>query len=430
MKILVLEKASREEVKEVLDRSMDLEEVRFVVSRILEDVRERGDDALIEYTWLFDKVKLDKRGLKVKKEEVEEAYQKVPREAIFALRRLAKNVEAFSKLSLPSPSLVEVEEGLIVGTIYRPIDSVGVYVPGGRASYPSTLLMATVPALVAGVNRLVVCTPPSFNGALNPYVLVAADMVGVKEVYKVGGAQAIGAMAYGTGTIPRVDKIVGPGNVYVTLAKVIVRGEVEIDFVAGPSEVLIMADEASNPEYVAADLISQAEHDPNSSCVLVTTSQKLAIKVQKRVESSISEAGKARIIEKALLKRGAIIVTKSLEKAVEFVNEYAPEHLEIVMKNPKVVLDKIKNAGTIFVGAYSPVSIGDYYSGASHILPTAQSSKVTSGLSVRSFLKEVTVQMATKRGLRRAQSVIKALSKMEGLPAHAKSVEVRLKRGS
>ena len=431
MKILRLSELDEKERSRLVSRSLpELDRAKEAVSGILRDVKKEGDKALVDYTAKFDKTTLKRGEIRVKKSEIEEAYRLVSKEGVEALRRVIRNLETVNRKLLPSKDIVEVEDGMLVWNAFRPIRSAGIYAPGGRASYPSTVLMAAVPAKVAGVKRLVLCTPPLPNKKVNPYTLVAADMTEVDDVYKVGGAQAIAAMAYGTETVPKVDKIVGPGNVYVTAAKLMVTDEVGIDFPAGPSEVLIVADETVDASYLAMDLISQAEHDPDSSAMLVTPSLGLAKKVQRLVEAIAKEVERRNVVEECLSKNGAIIVTESLESALDFANEYAPEHLELVIERPERVFDKIENAGTVFVGPYSPVPLGDYYSGSSHILPTGRCARIYSGLSARDFLREITFQMATKEALRRARKVVKTLTEIEGLPSHMRAVEERFKDGS
>jgi len=417
------------ELERILERSkLDVEAVKPQVIKIIENVRKRGDSALIEYTAQFDKVALKVRQLQVSREEIRSAYKSTPRNVIEALKKAAKNIEGFHRKQLPPELwLTEVKKGVKLGRIRRPLRSVGLYIPGGRAAYPSTVLMTAIPARIAAVEKIIACTPPMPNGKVNPLTLVAADIAGVMAIFRVGGAQAIAAMAYGTETIPKVDKIVGPGNIYVTAAKILVYGQVDIDFSAGPSEILILADNTADPEIVAMDLISQAEHDPNAASVVVTTSSYLAKEIEKRLESLVRREKRSKIIEQSLRKNGAILIASNLKEAVAFVNEYAPEHLQIMTSNPLTILRKIKHAGSIFLGPYSPVPAGDYATGANHVLPTGGSAKLYAGLSIDDFVKRPTVQMINKAGLRKLQKIISTLAEAEGLPAHSETVSRRLK---
>jgi len=425
----LLKQLEPSELERILERSQfDVEAVKPQVIKIIENVRKRGDSALIEYTVQFDKATLNVRQLQVSREEIRAAYKSTPRNVIEALKKAAKNIERFHRKQLPPELwLTEIKKGVKLGRIRRPLRSVGLYIPGGRAAYPSTVLMTAIPARIAGVEKIIACTPPMPNGKVNPLTLVAADIAGVMAIFRVGGAQAIAAMAYGTETIPKVDKIVGPGNIYVTAAKMLVYGQVDIDFSAGPSEILILADNTADPEIAAMDLLSQAEHDPNAASVVVTTSSYLAKEIEKRLESLARREKRSKIIEQSLRKNGAILIASNLKEAVTFVNEYAPEHLQIMTSNPLTILRKINHAGSIFLGPYSPVPAGDYATGANHVLPTGGSAKLYAGLSIDDFVKRPTVQIINKAGLRKLQKIISTLAEAEGLPAHAKVVEERLK---
>ncbi|MFN4133046.1 MAG: histidinol dehydrogenase, partial [Candidatus Hadarchaeales archaeon] len=348
---------------------------------------------------------------------------------IKALKKVARAIEKFHKKQLRREWLVQVAPGVKAGELVRPLKSVGLYVPGGRASYPSTLLMAAIPAKLAGVKKIIVCTPPRSDGKLLPAVLAAAEITGVKEIYKVGGAQAIAAMAYGTETVPKVEKIVGPGNVYVAAAKQVVAPDVEIDSIAGPSEVMILADDSANPKFIAADLVAQAEHDPEAAAVLVTSSEKLAREVREEARKMVRATPRWQIVLKSFTRYSRIIIVKDIEEGIWFANEYAPEHLELMVEDPREVLGKINNAGAIFLGDYSPVAAGDFAAGPNHILPTGGGARRVSGLSVLDFLKFPTVQEISKDGLRRLAKTIRVMAEAEDLPAHAKSVEVRLDEG-
>lgn len=425
----LLKELTPSELERILERSQfDVEAVKPQVIRIIENVRKRGDSALIEYTARFDKVTLSSRQLQVSRDEILVAYKLTPQNVIEALKKAAKNIERFHRKQLPPELwLTEVKKGVKLGRIRRPLRSVGLYIPGGRAAYPSTVLMTAIPARIAGVEKIIACTPPMPNGKVNSLTLVAADIAGVTAIYRIGGAQAIAAMAYGTETIPKVDKIVGPGNIYVTAAKMLVYGQVDIDFSAGPSEILILADNTADPEIAAMDLISQAEHDPNAASVVVTTSSYLAKEIEKKLESLVRREKRSRIIEQSLRKNGAILIASNLKEAVAFVNEYAPEHLQIMTSNPLTILRKINHAGSIFLGPHSPVPAGDYATGANHVLPTGGSAKLYAGLSIDDFVKRPTVQMINKSGLRKLRKIISTLAEAEGLPAHARVVEERLK---
>ena len=424
---------NKKTISQITKRSQDdVEGVLTIVSDILKNVKDNGDESVRDYTEQFDKVKVD--NLKVTKEEIEEAYENLKEnnpQLIVSLKDAAKNIEKFHNAQVPKEWEMEISEGIIGGQIIRPINIVGCYIPGGRAVYPSSILMTVIPAKIAGVSKIVCCSPPQSNGKITDAILVASDIAGADEIYKVGGAQAIASIAYGTETIPKVEKIVGPGNIFVTAAKKLVYGDVDIEFPAGPSEVLIIADASAEAEYLAYDILSQAEHDPNASCFLVTDSEDLAKKTKEEIENKLTEAIRKDIIEESLEKYGKIILTKSLEESIEVSNEYAPEHLIIMTKDDESnlrVLNKINNAGSIFLGKYSPVAAGDYGSGTNHVLPTAGGAKMYSGLSTESFLKKPTVQTISKEGLESLKEIVIPLAEYEGLYAHADSVKVRLKK--
>ncbi len=417
----------REIVTELVKRSqIDVDDVLISAQSIIDEVKLQGDDALFKFTEKFDNVKL--QHLRVSREEIESSYRNLEPEIINSLKKAAKNIEKFHRSQLPEEWFQEVAPGICAGQIIRPIESVGCYIPGGRAVYPSTILMTVIPAKIAGVERVVCCTPPQKDGEIGDAVLVAADLAGADEIYKVGGAQAIAALAYGTESIEKVNKIVGPGNVFVTAAKKLVYGEVDIDFPAGPSEVLIIADETGNAEYIAFDILAQAEHDPNASCVLVTTSSALANEVHELVLQNIKYMERSNIIKESLEKYGKIILTSSLEESLNFTNEYAAEHLIIMTENPEETLKHVKNAGSIFLGELTPVSAGDYGSGTNHVLPTAGCAKMYSGLSTESFLKKPTVQRLSPEGLNNLKDVVVPLAEYEGLFAHAESFKKRLEK--
>ncbi|MCC7553858.1 MAG: histidinol dehydrogenase [Methanobacteriaceae archaeon] len=414
-------------LKEIVKRSEeDVNDVIPIVSEILADVKSSKDDALKKYTEKFDKVKLD--DLKVSSTEIQESYNNIDERLLEALKKASENIEKFHKKEIPEEWEIEINEGVKGGQIIRPLNIVGCYIPGGRAPYPSTILMTIIPAKIAGVEKVICCSPPSEDGKITDAIVVAADLAGADEIYKVGGAQAIGAMAYSSETIPKVEKIVGPGNVFVTGAKKLVYGEVDIEFPAGPSEILIIADDSAKPEFICYDILSQAEHDPNASCFLVTDSKKIAEESRREIISKIKEAKRKEIIEESLGKYGKIILTDNLKEAIEVSNEYGPEHLIIATKENEKVLKNIKNAGSIFLGNYSPVACGDYGSGTNHVLPTAGGAKMYSGLSTEDFLKKPTVQTITKEGLEKLASTCIPIAEYEGFYSHADSIKVRINK--
>ncbi|ADC46866.1 histidinol dehydrogenase HisD [Methanobrevibacter ruminantium M1] len=415
----------RETADELIKRSQaDINEILNIVQDILSDVKENKDEAVKRYTAKFDRCELD--DLQVSDEEIKNAYDNLDTDLIDALKRASQNIEKFHKAQIPEEWSMEVAKGITAGQIIRPINSVGCYIPGGRAAYPSSILMEVIPAKIAGVERIICCTPPGADGRILDAILVAADLAGADEIYKCGGAQAIAAMAFGTESIQKVEKIVGPGNVFVTGAKKLVYGDVDIEFPAGPSEVLILADKTAIPEYLAHDFLSQAEHDPEASCFLVTDDEKIAEESNDLIERFTKEAVRKEIIQESLEKHGHIILCKDMEEAIEFTNTYAPEHLIISTEDDNAILDKIKNAGSIFLGKYSPVAAGDYGSGTNHVLPTSGGAKMYSGLSTESFIKKPTVQTITKEGIEELSKTVIPIAEYEGFYAHANSVKVRL----
>jgi len=419
-----IKELTEEEKYSIINRNkMNLEEIIPTVKEILDNVKNRGDEALREYTKKFDRVDIE--DFKVYKEEIEEAYEKVDYKVVSAIERAYENIKRFHEIQLESIKEWEIEkDGIKTGQIVRPVRSAGCYVPGGRAFYPSTVLMTVVPAKVAGVKRVVVVSPPYGKG-INPVTLVASHIAGADEIYKVGGAQAIGALAYGTETIPKVDIIVGPGNIYVTCAKMLVSGsEVKIDFPAGPSEVLIICDEEAKDEYVAMDLLAQGEHDPNSSCILLTTSMEKAISIKNKILELMKNTERRNILERSL--KNMAILYGDITECIEFSNEYAPEHLEIITENPREILKYIENAGSVFLGEYAPVPVGDYATGTNHVLPTGGCSRIYSGLSVDYFLKKISIQELSKEGLECISETVITLAEIEGLHNHAKTVKIRL----
>ena len=395
------------------------------VGEIIKKVQMEGDVALVEFTKKFDKVSLDAGSLKVSREEISEAYSKVTEDQINALKSMKERLEVVEKKVLERLKLTIKVEGVQIDIRTRPLRRVGCYVPGGKAAYPSTLLMTVVPALIAGVPNIVVCSPPDKNGLPNPLTLVAADICGVYEVYRVGGPQAIAAMAYGTQTINPVDKIVGPGNIYVTMAKMLVSRDVAIDFPAGPSELLVLADETANPRYVALDICAQAEHGPDTVVGLITTSKSLAEKTFREIEELLKLSPRREIIARALLDNGFIAVCKTLEEMIELTNDFAPEHVELMLENPEEAIEKIFASGIILVGPHSPASLSDYYGGTNHVLPTGGYGRFFSALSCLDFVKRVAVLKCSREGLFKAREHIRILSEAENLPCHFKAVEGR-----
>ena len=402
-------------------------ELLEVVTPILESVRAEGDSALIRFTERFDGVSLTPRELTVGVDEVEDAYSMVTEEQVAALEESKRRLETVESERIKGLTFTVELDGVDVRSTVKPLGCVGCYVPGGKASYPSSLVMNVVPAKVAGVRRVVVCTPPGKDKKINPLTLVAADICGVDRVYRVGGAQAVAAMAYGSETVHRVDKIVGPGNKYVTAAKAGVSGVVAVDKPAGPSEVLVLADDSADPRLIALDMISQAEHGPGGLVGLVTTSPRLAEEAKRLLSESATRAPRRSVVEGVLREGGFIYIVDSLEAAVEFADALAPEHLEVMTADPQLVAEKVSSAGLIQAGPYTPVASTDYCMGANHVLPTGGYAKITAGITVMDYLKPVTVVESTLKGLRNVRSHIKVLSDAEGLPSHGQAVEGRFR---
>ncbi|MEH7335193.1 histidinol dehydrogenase [Neobacillus drentensis] len=399
-------------------------EQQEVVKAVIANIRSRGDEALREYTEKFDRVLLD--SFFVNEKEINEAYEQVDEQFISIVQEAAENIRKFHEKQLRPSWMTTEENGTILGQKMTPLDSVGVYVPGGTAAYPSSVLMNVIPAKVAGVKRIVMVSPPDREGKIPAAVLVAAKEAGVKEIYKVGGAQAIAALAYGTESIASVDKITGPGNIYVALAKREVYGDVDIDMIAGPSEIAILADETARADEVAADLLSQAEHDPRACSVLVTPSHKLAEEVSQEVEKQLALLPRKEIAAQSINDYGAIYVTADIEEAVETVNQLAPEHLEVITENAMELLGKIRHAGAIFIGRYSSEPVGDYFAGPNHVLPTNGTARFSSPLNVDDFQKKSSVIIYSEKALKDNGEKIAAFARMEGLEAHARAVEIRL----
>jgi len=420
-------KAGKEYMEFVKKRAEEVQnDVNIVVDKILADVRINGDKAIIEYTQKYDSKFVTTDNLVVTKEEIENAYKMVDQNFLDAIKLAKNNVMEFHEKQKKDPWRMTKDKGVILGQIVRGLDSVGIYVPGGTAAYPSTVIMNSVPAKVAGVKNLVMTTPPLADGSVNPYILVAADIAGVDKIYKVGGAQAIAGLAFGTETISKVDKIVGPGNIYVAMAKKSVFGFVDIDMIAGPSEILIIADGAANEKFIAADLMSQAEHDVLASAMLITTSRQLAEKVAKELEHQIKGMSRKDIIEKSLEKYGVMLIVQNIKEAIDLANKIAPEHLEIMLKNPLDYLGDIKNAGSIFLGDYSPEPLGDYIAGPNHVLPTSGTARFFSPLSVDDFIKKSSYICYTKEALSEVADKVIVLTEVEGLTAHGNSIKVRV----
>ena len=404
-------------------------EYEKTVNDIIGNVRDKGDEAVFEYTKKFDKWGIDKNSIRVSEQEINEAYQSFDSNLIEVMKRSAANITEYHKKQLQNSWIETKEDGSILGQKVTPIETAGVYVPGGKAAYPSSTLMCVIPAVVAGVNRIVMLTPADSEGKVAPCTLVAAKITGVKEIYKVGGAQAIAAMAFGTESVPKVDKIVGPGNIFVALAKKAVFGYVSIDSVAGPSEILVLADENANPKYVAADLLSQAEHDELASAILITDSNELANSVSKYIDEFVKLLERREIISKSLDNYGYILVAPDIDKAIEAVNKIASEHVEVMTRDPYLTMTKIKNAGAIFLGEYSSEPLGDYYAGPNHVLPTNGTAKFFSPLGVDAFIKKSSIISYSRDALSAACDDIMRFARSEGLTAHANSIGVRFDKG-
>ena len=426
MRILKLTKDSKQNILEnLLKRSPNnYTEYESSVNEIINNVRENRDKAIFDYTKKFDKADIDASNIRVTNEEIQEAYDKVDEKLLAVIRKSLVNIKKYHEKQLQN-SWFTSEDGIILGQKVTALEKAGVYVPGGKAVYPSSVLMNVLPAKVAGVDKIVMCTPPGADGKVYPSTLVAANEAGVDEIYKVGGAQAIAAMAFGTESVPKVDKIVGPGNIFVALAKKAVFGYVSIDSIAGPSEILVLADETANPRYVAADLLSQAEHDEMASAILITTSKELAEKVSDEVEGFVKVLSRKEIIQKSLDNYGYILVADNMDDAIDAVNEIASEHMEIVTKDPFTVMTRIRNAGAIFIGEYSSEPLGDYFAGPNHVLPTNGTAKFFSALSVDDFIKKSSIISYSREALEKVHTDIEQFAQCEQLTAHANSIKVR-----
>ncbi len=431
MKTILLNEDSRKNLlDELLKRSPGhYTEYAGRVDEILNQIKERGDEALFSYTERFDGVRIDAETVRVGKEEIEEAYRLIDPELLRIIRRSLANIRSYHEKQKRYSWFDSQPDGTMLGQKVSAISSCGVYVPGGKAVYPSSVLMNIVPAKVAGVPRIIMTTPPGKDGKVHISTLVAACEAGADEIYKAGGAQAIAALAFGTESIPKVDKIVGPGNIYVALAKKAVYGFVSIDSVAGPSEILVLADETANPRYVAADLLSQAEHDEMASAILVTTSPSLAAQVEKEIDGFLKTLSRREIMEKSLEQYGYILLAETMDEAVAAANEIASEHLEILTKDPFQVMTKIQNAGAIFLGEYASEPLGDYFAGPNHVLPTNGTAKFFSPLSVDDFIKKSSIVYYSREALEKAHEDIESFAKAEQLTAHANSIAVRFEKG-
>ena len=395
------------------------------VNDIIGDVRARRDEALFEYTSKFDHCEMNAEKIRVTREEIDEAYAQLEENFIEVMKHSAENIRKFHQKQMHNSWIVPEDNGTILGQKITPISISGVYVPGGKAAYPSSVLMNVLPAKVAGVSRIIMTTPPGKDGKVNPGTLVAADIAGVDEIYKVGGAQAIAAMAFGTESVPKVDKITGPGNIFVALAKKACFGYVSIDSIAGPSEILVFADHTANPRYVAADLLSQAEHDELASAILITTSETLANQVSAEIDGFLERLSRREIIEKSLERYGYILLADSMEDAVAAANEIASEHLEILTENPFDTMTRIRNAGAIFLGEYASEPLGDYFAGPNHILPTNGTARFFSPVNVDDFIKKTSIISYSRQALEKVHNQIETFAKSEGLTAHANSIKVR-----
>lgn len=429
IKTVFLNKKNKEKIEEICRQRYSednlINDIEKKVREIIFSVKKEGDRALLEFTEKYDGAKLNSSGILVSPEEWNIASQETKEDLLEVIKEAIKKIKNYHLHQKENSWFTTEEKGIILGQVVNPIERVGLYVPGGTAAYPSSLVMATVPAIIAGVKEIVMVTPPSSDGKINPYLLSTARELGISEIYKLGGAQAIAALAYGTETIRRVDKIVGPGNIYVTLAKKNVFGEVDIDMLAGPSEILIWADDKANPRYLACDLLSQAEHDVEASAILITTSASLVEKVKEEIEYELKDLNRREIIREALRKRGKLIIAENEGIILEFINCFAPEHLELQIENPWQILGEIRNAGAIFMGAYAPEPLGDYWAGPNHILPTSGGARCFSPLSVNDFTKKSSIIFYDKERLRQASEKIASLARLEGLEAHARSIEIR-----
>jgi len=423
-----IDNLSPEQYRRIMKRSSeDISSIYEEVRGIVLDVRDIGDQVALNHYKKY-KPNLTLKDLEVRKEEVEEAYKSVDSKVIDALKFVSENIIKFHRAQMEREMwMIDIADGILAGRMTTPLERVGAYIPGRRAAYPSSILMTVLPAKVAGVKEVIACTPPNEGMVINPSTLVAADIAGSRKIFKVGGPWGIASMAYGTEIIPKVDKIVGPGNKYVTAAKIMVFGEVGIDSPAGPSEAMILADKTGKADLITIDLLSQLEHDPDAAAALVTTSDELASRVSDNINNAIPQLPRREIIASSLSRHSYILIARDMEQAIDFVNEYAPEHLEIMTEDPFITLRKIKNAGSIFMGPFSPIPVGDYASGTNHVLPTGQAARMFSGLSIDDFLKKPTFQYLSKDGLSHLKEAVVTLAEAEGLPLHARAILERFK---
>ncbi|MFB7139445.1 histidinol dehydrogenase [Gottfriedia sp. NPDC056225] len=427
MEILSINQKS-DKLESIINRTnLPTVEITKSVEKILLNVKENGDEAVRQYSLIYDEVKL--KDFEVSEVEFNEALEQTDEKLVTALAEAKKNIERYHEKQLQDGYKIN-DKNSYVQQLIHPIERVGVYIPAGKAAYPSTVLMNVIPAKIAGVKEIVIVTPPNKEGKIKPSILVAAKLAGVSKVYKVGGAQAIGALAYGTETIEKVDKIVGPGNLYVALAKKSVSGIVGIDMVAGPTEVVILADETANPRFIAADLMAQAEHDEMASSIVITNSEEFALKIQQQIPNLLEEQPRKEIIKSSFEQYGAILVVKTIEEGIELVNKLAPEHLEIMIKNPESIVHQIKNAGAIFLGDYTPEPVGDYFAGTNHTLPTSGTARFTSPLNVNDFQKKTSVVYYNKKALKEARKHIEVIAEEEGLFGHGKAISIRFEEDS
>jgi len=417
-----------EQYRSIMKRSSeDIASIYEEVRGIVLDIKDNGDQVSLNHYKKY-KPNLTPNDLEVREEEVEEAYKSVDSKVIDALKFVSENIIKFHRAQMEREMwMIDIADGILAGRMTTPLERVGAYIPGRRAAYPSSVLMTVLPAKVAGVKEVIACTPPDEGMVISPSTLVAADIAGLTKIFKVGGPWGIASMAYGTNTIPKVDKIIGPGNKYVTAAKIMVFGEVDIDSPAGPSEGMILADETGNADLITIDLLSQLEHDPDAAAALVTTSDELALRVSENINSAVPQLPRKEIITSSLSRHSYILIARDMEQAIDFVNEYAPEHLEIMTEDPFITLKKIKNAGSIFMGPFSPIPVGDYASGTNHVLPTGQAARMFSGLSIDDFVKKPTFQYLSKDGLSLLKDVVVTLAEAEGLPLHARAILERFK---
>jgi histidinol dehydrogenase len=428
LRIITQQTEAQQELQRISSRTNDetIVHKEATVNEIVQTVRRQGDKALLHYTAEFDGQNLTVDRLRISGAELDAAYQQVSKELLKAIELAAANIEAFHRQRVPKSWVTFGDDDIVLGKRYNPVDRAGIYVPGGRACYPSTVLMNAIPAKVAGVPQIAMVTPPGAEKTLNPAVLVAAQVAGIEEIYRVGGAQSIAALAYGTDTIPKVDVITGPGNIYVTLAKKLVYGTVGIDSLAGPSEVLIIADKSAHPTHVAADLLAQAEHDPLAAAILITTDAQLATAVQIAVEQQLQAHPRKTLTEKSIAHYGLIILVENLEIAIELSNQFAPEHLELNTIDPWALIDRIRHAGAIFLGNSTPEAIGDYLAGPNHTLPTSGAARYASALGVETFMKHSSLIQYSPTALHKVGDAIAALTQAEGLFSHGESVRLRL----